>query len=124
MCIRDRLYTVNASAPEHCPATASILVADACGSPLFAPNAFTPNNDGINDRWQPLWMANPGATLELTVYDRWGRALFTATGRDAAWDGTAQGSPVPDGVYAWRGRARDRSTSMDLQISGHVCLIR
>lgn len=118
------LYTVSASAPEHCPATASVMVVDDCGSPLFAPNAFTPNNDGINDRWQPLWMANPGATLELTVYDRWGRALFTATGRDAAWDGTAQGSPVPDGVYAWRGRARDRSTSMDLQISGHVCLIR
>lgn len=118
------IYTVQVSAPEHCPATASILVADACASPVFAPNAFTPNNDGINDRWQPLWMANPGATLELTVYDRWGRALFTATGRDAAWDGTAQGSPVPDGVYAWRGRARDRSTSMDLQISGHVCLIR
>ncbi len=118
------IYSVQVSAPAHCPATASILVADACGAPVFAPNAFTPNNDGINDRWQPLWMANPGATLELTVYDRWGRALFTATGRDAAWDGTAQGSPVPDGVYAWRGRARDRSTSMDLQISGHVCLIR
>ncbi|MBK8228023.1 MAG: gliding motility-associated C-terminal domain-containing protein [Flavobacteriales bacterium] len=117
-------YTVQVSAPDHCPATASILVVDDCGSPVFAPNAFTPNNDGINDRWQPLWMANPDAALEFTIYDRWGRVLFTSAMDQSAWDGTAHGSPVPDGVYAWRGRARDRSASMDLRISGHVCLIR
>ena len=118
------IYTVQVSAPDHCPATASILVVDACASPVHAPNAFTPNNDGINDRWQPRWMANADATVEFSIHDRWGRMLFAATGPDASWDGTAHGAPVPDGVYAWRGRAQDRSTALDLQLAGHVCVIR
>ena len=69
-------------------------------------------------------MANADATVEFSIHDRWGRMLFAATGPDAAWDGTAHGAPVPDGVYAWRGRARDRSTALDLQLRGHVCVIR
>lgn len=121
---RAGLYTVNASAPGHCPTSASIRVVDVCGSLVYAPNAFTPNNDGHNDRWTLVWLANAEATLEVQVFDRWGRALFTATDRDAAWDGTSDGSPVPDGVYAWRGRARDPDTSFDRVISGHVCIMR
>jgi gliding motility-associated-like protein len=117
-------YTIAASAPDHCPTTATILVEDLCGSSVYAPNAFTPNNDGVNDLWQPRWTANVDATLEIIVFDRWGRTLFAASGREAAWDGTANGSPVPAGVYAWRGQARDQVTSRDRMISGYVCLIR
>ncbi|MBK8497520.1 MAG: gliding motility-associated C-terminal domain-containing protein [Flavobacteriales bacterium] len=118
------LYTVNASAPEYCPATAAMLVVDACGSPVYAPNAFTPNNDGINDSWMPVWLANTGATLEVQVFDRWGRTLFAATELDAAWDGTTDGSPIPDGVYAWRGQTRDPATSTLRVLFGHVSVMR
>lgn len=121
---RAGIYSVSASAPDHCPATASILVVDACGSPVYAPNTFTPNNDGVNDRWMPVWLANTGARLDVLVFDRWGRTLFTATDVDEAWDGTVDGSPVPDGVYAWRGRASDRATGMDRDLSGRVTVIR
>ncbi|MEO8588971.1 MAG: gliding motility-associated C-terminal domain-containing protein [Flavobacteriales bacterium] len=122
--IEAGIYTITASAPERCPASASITVIDGCGSSVYAPNAFTPNGDGFNDSWRPLWVANVDATLELTVFDRWGRTLFAATGRDAAWDGNSGGAPVPGGVYAWRGRARDRSTNIDMLLSGHITLIR
>ncbi len=117
-------YTVSASAPGLCPASASIRVVDVCGSPVYAPNGFTPNNDGINDLWMPVWMANANATIEVLVFDRWGRTLFTAIGPDAAWDGTTEGSPVPDGVYAWRGHARDPAAALSRAISGHVTVMR
>lgn len=117
-------YTLSASGPGLCPASASIMVVDRCQWPLYAPNAFTPNGDGINDSWRPLWRANSGAVLELSVFDRWGRQVFTATGRDAAWDGRVDGTPLPAGVYAWRGRARDPATGVRLSLAGHITLIR
>lgn len=117
-------YSVSTSAPDHCPASASILVTDACWSPVFAPNAFTPDGDGINDTWRPLWHANDGATLELTIVDRWGRVLFDSSARSASWDGTVDGRPMPTGVYAWLGHARDAVTGSNARLSGHVTLIR
>ena len=121
---RPGLYTVIASAPHQCAATASILIVDTCGSPVYAPNAFTPNNDGINDRWAPVWSANAMSTLEIQVFDRWGRTLFTTTEQDAHWDGTANGTPVPEGVYAWQLHARDPETRFNRRFFGHVSVIR
>ena len=118
------IYTVLASGPGLCPASASIDVTDLCQHPVFAPDAFTPNDDGINDGWWPVWRANAGALLELTVFDRWGTAVFAAAGRDAVWNGEGDGGPLPAGVYAWCGRARDPASGVALRLSGHVVLIR
>lgn len=117
-------YTVLATGPGLCAASASMAVVDVCGWPLYAPNAFTPNGDGMNDSWRPLWRANEGAILALSVFDRWGRQVFTTTGSDGAWDGTADGTPLPAGVYAWKGRARDPATGTRLSLAGHILLLR
>ncbi|MFK7921710.1 MAG: PKD domain-containing protein [Bacteroidia bacterium] len=66
---------------------------------LFAANAFTPNEDGSND-----FFLIEGVFLEayeLRIYNRWGRQLFTSNTIGAAWDGTADGSPVQEGVYVF-----------------------
>lgn len=118
------VYTVLASGPGLCPASASIEVTDLCQHPVFAPDAFTPDGDGINDGWWPVWRANAGALLELTVFDRWGSAVFTAMGLDAVWNGEGDHGPLPGGIYAWYGRARDPATGFALRLSGHVVLIR
>ncbi|MEO8591055.1 MAG: gliding motility-associated C-terminal domain-containing protein [Flavobacteriales bacterium] len=117
-------YLVHASAADHCGASTSITVIDTCGAPVYAPNAFTPNGDGINDQWRPLWSANAGATLEWTVYDRWGHVLFSSSDPNDSWDGTAVGEPVPIGSYAWRGHAHDPATALFLELTGQVVLIR
>lgn len=116
-------YLVQAEAPDRCAASASIAVIDTCTTPVYAPNAFTPNGDGINDNWRPIWRANPGATLAWTIYDRWGRAVFSATDANNAWDGTAGGSPVPSGTYAWRGQALDPAVHLALELTGHVVVV-
>lgn len=123
-------YTVHASAADHCEASASITVIDTCGS-VYAPNAFTPNGDGINDEWRPFWsaiqsgrQAGMSATLEWTVYDRWGHTLFTSSTAADGWDGTAAGSPMPSGAYTWRGHAQDPATAHVRELSGEVILIR
>jgi gliding motility-associated-like protein len=115
-------YTVYVEAPGHCPATASITVTDTCNGPLYAPNAFTPDGDGRNDRWLPLWRG--AAAVEVSVYDRWGERLATLDERSAGWDGTREGTPLPAGVYAWKGRTHDPRSGTTRDVSGHIVLIR
>lgn len=117
-------YLVHASAADHCRTSASITVIDTCGAPVYAPNAFTPNGDGINDQWRPQWSANANATLEWTVFDRWGHALFSSSDPDDAWDGTSAGGHVPNGSYVWRGHAHDPTTALVRELTGQVVLIR
>ncbi|HEX2616383.1 MAG TPA: T9SS type B sorting domain-containing protein [Flavobacteriales bacterium] len=117
-------YLVHAEAVDHCGASASITVIDGCEAPVYAPNAFTPNGDGINDLWRPIWSANAGAALEWTIYDRWGQALFSASAPDTAWDGTVAGEAVPNGSYTWRGHAQDPATAFFRELTGHVVLVR
>jgi gliding motility-associated-like protein len=117
-------YSVHVSAPGYCAASATIDVTDLCITPVYAPNAFTPNGDGFNDAWQPVWRANANAEVEFTVFDRWGGVVYHAATRDATWDGTVNGTPVPAGVYAWTGHAWDPVTKARSAPRGHVLLLR
>jgi len=56
------------------------------------PNIITPNGDGVNDTFRPVFSCLPAA---LDVYSRWGKLLYRAADYHNSWD--AQG--LPDGVY-------------------------
>lgn len=74
--------------------TTEVIILDE----IKIPNAFSPNGDGINDRWQiPGLNAYPYATVR--VFDRYGRLVLQTTGYNQPWDGTRNGQPVPAGVY-------------------------
>jgi len=72
-----------------------------CGK-IFLPNAFTPNDDGIND---VFGVDNPFAIEKmnlLEVIDRLGNTLFTTTDVFAKWDGKYKSKVVSPGVYLYR----------------------
>jgi gliding motility-associated-like protein len=61
---------------------------------LTIPNGFTPNGDGINDKWEIDGInAYPNCVVE--VYNRWGNVVFTSKGYNEKWEGEA----LPFGVY-------------------------
>jgi gliding motility-associated-like protein len=63
------------------------------------PNTFTPNNDGVNDRF---YFSNlPGCdAYEFKIYDRWGLLIFSSDGHHNFWDGrTTSGEIVSDGIF-------------------------
>jgi gliding motility-associated-like protein len=73
---------------------------------LEIPSAFSPNNDGLNERFNII--TSPGVTVEGTIYNRWGEQLYEWTTLPDAtlselntWDGTYQGVPVPTGTYPY-----------------------
>ena len=70
-------------------------------SKLYIPNAFTPNNDGKNDKWNiPAMALYPDATV--SVFNRFGEKVFETTNYIShAWDGTWKGKAQPMGSYIY-----------------------
>ncbi|MBK9392117.1 MAG: gliding motility-associated C-terminal domain-containing protein [Bacteroidetes bacterium] len=61
-------------------------------------NLFTPNNDGINDYWELPDLDSWGKS-EVKVYNRWGKLVFSEKEYQNRWDGTSDGSSLPEGPY-------------------------
>ena len=61
-------------------------------------NAFSPNNDGVNDYFT-IEGIEKFANNSLNVYDRWGNEVFVAKGYKNDWDGKWQNKNLPDGTY-------------------------
>jgi gliding motility-associated-like protein len=116
-------YEAHVESPGFCPATSRIEVHDNCDADLYAPAAFTPNDDGINDTWRPIWSAHPLARLNFIVFDRWGREVHRGT-RGDGWGGTISGEQAPSGIYAYRLEAHDPTRGRAIQRAGSIALLR
>lgn len=64
---------------------------------LFIPNAFTPNNDGINDYF--IVKHSEYFEFYLTIFNRWGEMIYSTTDLDFRWNGRYKGEDVPAGTY-------------------------
>jgi len=67
---------------------------------ITVPNVFTPNNDLKNDHFRPVLSFTP-LDYHLIISDRRGNVLFETKDNLAEWDGTKNGSPLPEGVCLW-----------------------
>ncbi|MBK8557492.1 MAG: gliding motility-associated C-terminal domain-containing protein, partial [Lewinellaceae bacterium] len=74
---------------------------------VYAPNAFSPDNDGFNDLFQLF--AREGTVAKFTnfqVFDRWGELMYTVdeflpNDPNVGWDGKLRGEPLVPGVFIW-----------------------
>ncbi len=70
--------------------------------PLYIPNAFSPNGDGINDTFQLFTRDNLMQVESLIIFDRWGNQLFQQTEGDTfEWDGGLARGQITAGVYMY-----------------------
>jgi gliding motility-associated-like protein len=118
------VYWVQVTDNNGCIAKDSILVSGKeCLVGLFVPNAFTPNGDGHNDRFKPLYYGT-AAHFDFAVFNRWGQKVFeTQSPGGAGWDGTINGTPSPGGVYVWYCRYQPDGQP-EAMAKGTVILIR
>ena len=69
-------------------------------SSLTVANTFTPNGDGLNDRWTvPGLRFYEGA--RISVFDKAGNRMFYTEIPDLGWDGAYNGKQLPVGSYFW-----------------------
>lgn len=92
---------------------------------VYAPNAFTPNGDGLNDLFLPA-MKNV-MNFRMLIYDRWGKLIFESKSQYDGWNGKANGSAYPTGTYVYiidYDGYDENITITPGQTSGTVTLIR
>lgn len=112
----DTRYLLRVTSDKGCVDTSSMFV-KVLFKPLI-PNTFTPNGDGINDKWDIRYLDSyPGAIVE--VYNSVGTLIFRSVGYNFPWDGSYKGSRLPLGTYYYvvdpkNGRAK---------ISGFVTIL-
>jgi len=93
------------------------------GSVFYAPNAFTPNHDGINDVWLPVAL---GVTeYQLSIFNRWGELIWQSFDPTEPWMGQVHDGNhfAPDGIYFFEALVSDQLLLPDTY-SGHIHLTR
>ena len=113
----DITYTLTVTTPQGCSASDAVFV-KVLKAPSV-PNIFSPNGDGIHDRWViPYLESYPGCTID--VVNRYGQPVFHSVGYATPWDGKINGKDAPVGTYYYvidpkNGRAK---------MAGYVDIIR
>ena len=98
-----------------------LITKEACSNWVTLPNAFSPNNDGINDKFREY--GSNLVEINLTVYNRWGQLVFETNTLGQGWDGTFNNEEQDIGTYIYYIKATfDDGTSE--AIKGTVTLIR
>jgi len=90
---------------------------------IFAPTAFTPNNDEINETFRIFGNSIDPNSYMILIYDRWGAIQFKSSNMEEEWDGTDGTRPCPEGVYTWRIYFKDMF-GIDYEKTGTVMLLR
>jgi len=108
---------------DNCTATEVdvTLVQETC-SPVSFPNAFTPNQDGVND----LFKADPESkanNYRLQIFDRWGAVVFSTTDIKMGWNGEYRGKHATAGVYYFMATYTTQENKPGL-LKGSVTLLR
>lgn len=92
----DIVYTLTVTSDKSCTTSDEVKV--TLMKNLVIPNIFSPNGDGINDRWEiPYLDTYPGVTIQL--FNRYGQQVHQIVNYSSPWDGRINGRDAPIGTY-------------------------
>ena len=92
----DITYTLKVTSDKGCNASDQVSVR-VLKKPEI-PNIFSPNGDGIHDKWVVSFLESyPGCTVE--IFNRYGQRVYYSIGYSNPWDGTINGKVAPVGTY-------------------------
>lgn len=104
--LRSITYTFSGVSADGCIGVDSVQILVLPFRDVFVPNAFSPNDDGVNDHLAVFGGKEVLKIRTFRVFSRWGELIFE--GRDfepnvpsAGWDGRFKGRPMGQGLYAW-----------------------
>ncbi len=91
---------------------------------IFAPTAFTPNDDGTNDYFEVFGIGIKEETFNMKIFDRWGHKLIEFNEYGQKWDGTVNGfDQAPTGTYLYIIEVRDLR-NLKREVRGSFLLYR
>ncbi len=112
-------YSVIIQTEEGCESRDTAMMVNVA-VPIQVPNAFTPNNDGLNDTFKPI-ITKPDLVVQyqLSIYNRWGECFFETSDPARGWDGKDEMA----GVYNWV-VSYSNKIGKGYQLKGVVTLIK
>lgn len=122
------IYRVTVKNVGGCTASDDVTVNVICNNGnLFIPNSFSPNGDGMNDRFYPSG-SGINRIQALRVFNRWGEVVFEKTNFSAnnasqGWDGKYKGQLLGPDVYIWSCEVICENNEI-LTFKGDVTLLR
>ncbi len=126
--ISDTEYILTITDLRGCTSTDSVIVKVDKNKAVYIPNAFSPNLDGINDRFIISTNQSVSIIQSLRIYNRWGALLyeqsqFSPNNPILGWNGMFKGQPLNSGVYVYVAVIEfvDQTTS---QYSGSITILR
>jgi gliding motility-associated-like protein len=104
--LRTTIYTVSVKDSAGCTALDDVELKVLKIRPIFIPNVFSPNGDGVNDYFAIFGNQAASTILEFRVFDRWGGQVFEGkdiplNAENRGWDGTFNGKPLNPDAFAF-----------------------
>ncbi len=93
---------------------------------VFAPNAFTPDDDGDNDYWKPVIRGFNTKGYELSIFNRWGDRVFFTENPEEPWTGEVRDGDYfgQNEVYNWQLKLNVDDSTDGVYYTGSIVLIR
>lgn len=100
------IYTVTVTNEYGCTATDEVKIHVTLKRDVFIPNAFSPNNDGVNDFFTVFAGENVQNIKSMHLFDRWGGEIFSKSDfvpndETEGWNGVYKGQLLQSGVYVF-----------------------
>ncbi len=115
-------FTVTATGANNCTTTSSEASFNFVRC-IAVPNAFTPNDDGVNDTFGPLLFNTNTEVTTFYIFNRWGTKVFEASADKPRWDGKSDGKDAASDVYAYYIELRYADGRQET-LKGDVALLR
>ncbi|HKZ68319.1 MAG TPA: gliding motility-associated C-terminal domain-containing protein, partial [Chitinophagaceae bacterium] len=96
----SQIYTLTVVSDQGCGTSTDEMKLEVIDK-LYVPNAFTPNGDGLNDKWTIiLFEEYPNGTVQ--VFSRFGQLVYRGYANNyIPWDGRFKGEPTLAGTYVY-----------------------
>jgi gliding motility-associated-like protein len=114
--------------PDGCEQEAQVFIRADQSQHIFIPNAFSPNDDNVNDRFKPYVREGVVSTTSLQIFDRWGDQVYEENILSDqvdinGWDGKRNGDHYNPGLFIYKASFTYTNGNVK-EVFGEVHLIR
>jgi len=121
-------YCVEVTSSNGCKDTSCVIVNVELPCPkaenLAVPNAFSPNNDNVNDEFCLQGWDDCVEEFNIVIYSRWGEKVFESNKTDFCWDGIYAGKTCEAAVFVYYIKARFSNIDTLVSKQGNISLIK